>query len=154
MSTGLSNGTELDAHDLLRTLWDIEQIKQLKARYFRFVDERNWSDLRDLFTADCVFTSGGRTGVGGADEFVARVQQLITPGTSVHHGHMPEITITGPDSATGIWSMFDYVEIDGAVEGRRGFRAYGHYLEEYRRSPKGNWLISSWTLTRLRVDKL
>lgn len=29
---------------------------------------------------------------------------------TVHHGHMPEIDITGPDTARGTWAMFDYVE--------------------------------------------
>jgi hypothetical protein len=31
----------------------------------------------------------------------------LPPRTSVHHGHLPEITLTGPDTATAIWAMSD-----------------------------------------------
>jgi len=36
-------------------LWAIEQIKQLKARYFRYLDLHWWHELRELFTDDAVF---------------------------------------------------------------------------------------------------
>ena len=34
------------------TLVHVENIKQLKARYFRFVDSKQWDALRDVFTDD------------------------------------------------------------------------------------------------------
>src|ERR1700733_6454504 len=33
----------------------VENIKQLKARYFRFVDSKQWDALRDVFTDDLLF---------------------------------------------------------------------------------------------------
>lgn len=30
---------------------DIEAIRQLKARYFRLMDQKRWDELRDVFTA-------------------------------------------------------------------------------------------------------
>ena len=33
----------------------IEEIKQLKARYFRFVDTKDWTGFAGLFAADAVF---------------------------------------------------------------------------------------------------
>jgi hypothetical protein len=65
---------------------------------------------------------------------------------------MPEITITGPDNATGIWAMFDYVEWpgDGPPTGLQG---YGHYTEEYVRTDDG-WRIHNLVLSRLRIDPL
>jgi 3-phenylpropionate/cinnamic acid dioxygenase small subunit len=35
------------------TLEDVEQIKELKARYFRFFDTKQWDRWRGLFTDDC-----------------------------------------------------------------------------------------------------
>jgi len=35
----------------LERLVAIEEIKTLKARYFRFVDTKQWDDLRACFTA-------------------------------------------------------------------------------------------------------
>jgi hypothetical protein len=73
---------------------------------------------------------------------------------TVHHGHMPEIEITGPDAARGVWAMFDYVEFPTSDDGKRtGLRGYGHYMEEYVRED-GEWRISHLHLSRLRIDTL
>ena len=40
-------------------LEEIEQIKQLKARYFRHMDTRVWEEWRKCFTADVVATYDG-----------------------------------------------------------------------------------------------
>ena len=37
----------------LEQLWDIEQSKQFKARYFRLLDTKDWDAFADLFTDDC-----------------------------------------------------------------------------------------------------
>jgi hypothetical protein len=67
---------------------------------------------------------------------------------------MPEIEITAPDTAHGIWAMEDYIAFPADGDAApRGMRGYGHYREEYRRIG-GQWLIASVTLTRLRVDAL
>ena len=34
------------------TIADIEEIKQLKARYFRLMDTKQWDEWADLFTDD------------------------------------------------------------------------------------------------------
>lgn len=41
--------------DLMEKLWAIEEIKQLKARYFRFMDGKDWAGMRTIFTADATF---------------------------------------------------------------------------------------------------
>ena len=56
----------------------------------------------------------------GRDEIVAFVSGALTGARTVHHGHMPEIEITGADSATGTWAMFDYVEFPPSPDGQRG----------------------------------
>lgn len=48
---GLSTGTDT----IVRALLDIEEIKQLKARYFRLLDTRRWDEWAQLFTVDCEF---------------------------------------------------------------------------------------------------
>ena len=40
--------------DTATTLWEIEAIKQLKARYCRYLDTKQWDDWRTLFTDDFV----------------------------------------------------------------------------------------------------
>jgi hypothetical protein len=140
-------------------LADIEAVKQLKARYFRYMDTRQWSAWRQVFTDDVKVTvestvtrlpsDGVAEPMGdGADAFVKLIGEGLLAGvTTVHHGHMPEITLTGADTATGIWSMEDIVEYpDGRI-----LRGYGHYHEQYRKVG-GAWRIAVLHLTRLRLD--
>lgn len=39
---------------------DIEEIEKLKTRYFRFVDEKNWGGLGNLFATDATLISQGQ----------------------------------------------------------------------------------------------
>ena len=76
-------------------------------------------------------------------------EQLLTPGVTTHHGHMPEITILSDTEAEGIWAMFDYVQIPlpvgpGEHHGLRPLlrdipqvrrREVAHQLETQRAAP-------------------
>jgi uncharacterized protein (TIGR02246 family) len=134
--------------DPIQQLLDIEAIKQLKARYFRCMDTKDWSGFSDVFTEDATLAAEGRVREG-RDNIVGFISALLQDVVTVHHGHMPEITVTGPDTAAGVWAMFDYLEFPG--EPTRGFRGYGHYIEQYVRQD-GAWRIRHLELTRIRVD--
>ena len=130
---------------------DIEAIKQLKARYFRLLDTKQWDAWAGLFSAD--FTAlyqGPHPDIhyASAAELVGSNRELLADVPTVHHGHTPEITLTGPDSATGIWAMYDRVELPG-----NAFEGYGHYHEEYRRVG-GEWKIRRIVLKRLKISPL
>ena len=145
----------MDDAEMLRQLRDIEAIKQLKARYFRLMDQKRWDEWAMVFAEDAhlVVPEGGVDERGRA-AVVASVSGVLEGVRTVHHGHMPEIEITGPDTATGIWAMFDYVEFPTAADGSRvGLQGYGHYTEEYVRED-GEWRIRSLHLSRLRIDPL
>jgi hypothetical protein len=144
-----------DQQDLLQRLADIEDIKQLKARYFRCMDTKRWDDWGEVFATDCVMDVPEAAMVTtGRDEVVRTVSGLLEGARTCHHGHMPEIEITGAGTARGTWAMFDYVEWPTSESGDRvGLQGYGHYIEEYRRED-GRWRISRTRLERLRVDPL
>jgi uncharacterized protein (TIGR02246 family) len=128
---------------------DIEAIRQLKARYFRTIDTKDWAGLRDVFTDDVVVDSvesGGEV-VTGVDEFLAFLPQALDGVVSVHHGHMPEIEVTSATTATGIWAMEDMLRWPNGME----LHGYGHYHETYRKTDAG-WRIATTKLTRLRQD--
>jgi hypothetical protein len=133
------------------TLEDVEQIKELKARYFRFFDTKQWDRWRGLFTDDCTYGGTSRA-YSGPDEFVAGTRERLDKAITVHQGHTPEIRILGPTSAKGIWPMFDHVEFDNVVDHghgvSRGFTGFGHYEEEYRKEDEG-WKICFLRITRL-----
>ena len=128
---------------------DREAIKQLKARYFRALDTKDWAGLRDVFTDDVVVDTSAAGGsiVEGADAFVEALRGVLADVVTVHHGHMPEIELESPTRARGIWSMQDILEwSDG-----RTLHGYGHYHETYERVADG-WRIKTLRLTRLRVE--
>jgi uncharacterized protein (TIGR02246 family) len=141
--------------DQLAQLLDIEAIKQLKARYFRTLDTKDWDGFGLVFTPDAVMEiPEADATVHGRDEIVAGVSTSLVGTQTVHHGHMPEIELTGPDSARGTWAMADYVEWPPSDTGDRvGLRGYGHYVEEYARTADG-WQIAHLRLERLRIDPL
>jgi len=128
---------------------DIETIKQLKARYFRTMDTKDWAGMRQVFTDDVVVdtSEAGGNVVQGGDEFMTFLQGAIGDVVTVHHGHMPEIELTSPTTATGIWSMEDMLRWPDGSE----LHGYGHYHETYEKTG-GSWRIKSTKLTRLRLD--
>lgn len=130
-------------------LEDIEEIKKLKARYFRFLDTKRWKEFGDLFTEDAVSRSPdtGEPAARGREAIVERVKSVVRDAVTVHYGHMPEIELTGDATARGIWSMFDFVDY-----GPSSWKGYGHYEEEYVKV-NGQWKIKSFRLTRLRLDR-
>ncbi|HEY6868162.1 MAG TPA: nuclear transport factor 2 family protein [Novosphingobium sp.] len=140
----------------LDRLLAIEAIKQLKAKYFRCVDTKDWVGFRSVFADDVVFDisqdmpDGGL--ITGGDAVVATVSRSLTADvTSVHHGHCPEIEILSATTATGIWAMEDMLSWgpDGAHPGQT-LHGMGHYHETYEKS--GSWRIKTMKLTRLRTD--
>jgi len=140
--------------DRLQELLDIEAIKQLKARYFRLMDLKQWDDWGLVFTADCVMEVPEADMVNtGRQEIVTNVSGALVGARTCHHGHMPEIQIAGDGTARGVWAMFDYVEWDARDGTRVGLQGYGHYREQYVRED-GQWRIARTRLERLRVDSL
>lgn len=127
---------------------DIEAIKQLKARYFRTMDTKDWAGMRLVFTDDVVVdtTASGGPMITGADEFIAFLKNTLADNLTVHTGTMPEIKLTSDTTATGIWAMQDIVHIDNTV-----LHGWGHYHETYRKTD-GDWRIATTTLTRLHTE--
>jgi hypothetical protein len=131
---------------------DIEAIKQLKARYFRMMDTKDWEGLAAVFADDVEIDMSGEGGgvTRSVAEYMPYLRQNIETVTTVHHGHMPEIELTSPATATGTWAMEDELwwPKGGPLAHLHG---YGHYHESYVKTPSG-WRIKTMTLTRLRRD--
>ncbi|MUL75853.1 nuclear transport factor 2 family protein [Mycolicibacterium sp. CBMA 226] len=130
---------------------DVEAIKQLKARYCRLLDAKDWVAWRDLFADDFVSDTsqaGGKI-ICGADEFVDFLRRTLGRPSqpTVHQVHAPEIELTSPSTATGIWALNDVVRLAPGVN----LQGYGHYHETYEKTG-GQWRIKTSTLTRLRED--
>jgi uncharacterized protein (TIGR02246 family) len=137
--------------DDLKQLRDTQEIMQLKARYCRCVDTKDWAGYANCLTDDARLAGDGGSVQNGREDVVAFVSTALAHATTVHHVHTPEITFTGRDTATVIWPMNDYVEIPLPSGDPFVLRGYGHYHEEYVRTSDG-WRVQSSTVKRLRVD--
>lgn len=135
----------------LGQLRDLEEIKQLKARYCRLVDTQDFEGWVDQCLTDDVRFDIQGTVHEGRDAALAMVVDMLTGGSTVHHVYTPEIDFTGPDTATGIWAMEDWVRTVG--DRPRAFHGCGHYQETYVRTDRG-WRIATSVLSRLRVDRI
>ena len=136
---------------------DLEAIRQLKARYCRFLDAKDADGWRSVFTSDVVVLLDMAVSTGGADpmtslaaegpesrdSFVPMVLGGLEKAATMHHCHTPEITLTSPTTATGIWAMEDWIIFgDG-----RELHGAGHYHETYEKQA-GTWRIKTLHLTR------
>jgi SnoaL-like protein len=131
------------------TLLEIESIKRLKARYCRYLDTKDWAAWRTIFDDDFVSDTsqaGGKV-IEGADEFVAFTRKNLRSQATVHQVHAPEIELTSPTTARGVWALEDVVRFGPGVN----LRGYGHYTETYEKVGD-QWRIKSSKLTRLRED--
>ena len=98
------------------------------------------------FTTMSAIQERGRL-IVGADEFVAFVRKMLNKQPTVHQVHAPEIELTSPTTARGVWALNDVVRLAPGLN----LDGFGHYHETYEKAD-GQWRITSSTLTRLRTD--
>jgi SnoaL-like domain len=125
------------------------EICNLKARYCRCLDAKDWAGYAAVFADDLILDTSpsGGARVEGRDAAVAYVRSSISDDTiTTHHVHAPEIEIDG-DEATGIWAMQDR----NIWPNGRKLLGFGHYHERYTRIG-GAWRISESKLTRINME--
>ncbi|TLH81853.1 nuclear transport factor 2 family protein [Mycolicibacterium cosmeticum] len=133
---------------------EYEAIRQLKARYCRFLDTKDIEAWKTVFAPDVVvkldmaISTGGADGqtapeLHGLDEFLPVVLGGVEGAQTKHHCHTPEITITSDTTASGIWAMEDLLLFPNGSE----LFGAGHYHETYEKR-SGTWVITTLHLTR------
>ena len=123
----------------IQWLFDIESIKQLKARYCAFCDEGyNPDGIAALMTDDCVWDGGifGRyEGKAAIHEFFSGAASLISFAN--HYVSNPVIDVDG-DTATGRWDLWQPMVAEPAHEAQW---LVAKYRDRYVRVD-GQWLFS------------
>ena len=125
----------------LADLADLELIKLLKHRYMRCLDQKRWDEIEGCFTEDAVASySAGKYAFAGRAAIVDFFRSAMDRKSflSSHRVHQPEIELTGPTAATGVWAMEDYV-----IDTERNITIHGaaFYTDEYVKRD-GTWLIA------------
>lgn len=149
-------------------LVELEEIRRLKYRYLRCLDQKLWDDIVDCFTPDANASyGGGAYELEGRNAIVGFLRESMgSEGfLSSHRCCHPEIDLTGPGTARGTWALDDtvvhtdfnvvirgaafyedeYVKIDGAWRIRRtGYRRTFEEMEPRRDDVR---LTASWWST-------
>lgn len=143
------------AMDPLQQLIEIEAIRNLKARYFRFLDTKDWEGFKSVWEPEIEheMVAEQQKIHGSSEDFVNFVSAALEGVVTVHHGHSPEIEILSPTQAKAIWPFVDRLKPGpDAYEGAPEMIGYGHYHETYVKSEAG-WRIKTQLITRLRLDR-
>ncbi|MCE7001887.1 nuclear transport factor 2 family protein [Kibdelosporangium philippinense] len=130
----------------------LEEIRRLKHRYLRSVDQKSWDELESSLTEDAVADYGTRT-MGKPLVLTGRaeIMQFMRDNLggeeilTFHFCGQPEIDIDG-DEANGTWAFEDTVIIK---ESRLVIKGAAYYVEQYVRSPEHGWRIKHITYNRV-----
>src|ERR1700722_10927924 len=92
----------------------IEEIKQLKGCYFRFMDTKDWEGLRTIFCDDAVFDARAVLSIDPhnqaaraaestgyihrrGDSIADFIRGIVGSSRTVHRGYCHEVEIQSPD---------------------------------------------------------
>lgn len=142
----------------------IEDIRQLKAKYWRGVDSQDDELVRSVLAEDCVLDYMGccTDPTSGVDHMpqmnmVLKGRKAWNTGTlegqrsvTVHQGHQSEITVFIDGTAEGIWSFTDRFFMPPGSPFAR-FTGYGRYHDRYVRRD-GRWLLKATRIERIWVE--
>lgn len=142
----------------------IEEIRQLKAKYFRGVDTADGDLVRGILAEDCVLDyMGCCTDPATGTDFMPAMNAVLRGRdswlsdafknagiVSVHQGHNSEITVADETTAEGIWSFTDRFFMPPGADFSR-LTGYGHYHETYEKAADG-WKLKTTRITRIRVE--
>ena len=127
--------------DDLARLLDYEAIRNVKARYCRFLDTKDWDGFLSLFTPDAVFENPqqglrlvGRRSIG--DYYARRARD---PRTTRHVSTNLHLVFEAPDRAVGT-RLITYYRGDGngpPFPAQPG--SVGEYTEVFVRGDDGQW---------------
>ena len=122
----------------------LEDIRQLKFRYFRILDRGPRDELSDVLSEGIVCDLGDYGRYEGRTEVLDFFQTAVFPTyeMTVHTAHNPEITLLDDSRAEGTWVYEAYLLTGSSA----ATWLAGYYDDEYV-VEDGSWRISSMTPT-------
>jgi hypothetical protein len=133
----------------LAELYDLEQLRQLKYRYLRHLDLKEWDQLERLFTPDATATyADGAYACNSRDQIIEFLREVLGPSmVTMHQCHHPELKVRG-NRAIGRWYLQDTVHM---MEHRLTLEGSAFYEDRYLRT-EGGWRIAHTGYRRV-VDR-
>ena len=120
----------------------IEEIKRLKYKYVRCLDQKRWDEIAECFVPDATASyGGGAWAFEGRDAILEFLRSSMGSQQflSAHRVGQPEIDITGPGRAKGTWALMDLVL---QLEFKVDIRGAAFYEDTYVKVD-GEWKIET-----------
>jgi hypothetical protein len=139
----------------VKTLEAVLDIENLKMKYWRSMDRKDWAQVGECFAADGSFevpprlkTDTGILTVQGGRAIAEFLGRRLATAITVHQGLSPEIELIDDTTARGAWQLHDVIvnEKENTI-----LTGYGVYEDEYVRE-NGGWRIKSSKLSRKYVE--
>jgi len=128
----------------LERLLAIEDIRNLRARYTRFIDTKQWDQLAGILSRDITLdlpSLRAQGGLRGVEAFISLVKSWFAASPSLHMNYLPEIEVLSERSARGIWGQ-EYFLPPAFRRGEFHGHGYGYSHETYEKVG-GAWLMAS-----------
>lgn len=138
------------------TITAVEQIRNNKARYCRYVDTKQWEAFSTLLVPKpdiLIYDAAGQLIISfdNREAFVAACQGYVEGAQTIHQVHNDELCQVSDTEIRAIWSMEDCVifpEADAVADPRPArHHGYGHYHEI--------WVLEDgvWRLARMELRR-
>jgi hypothetical protein len=126
---------------------DIAAVTALKVRYLRACDRKQPDIVRDCFVQDAVIDFEGFPVFTHRDDFVDLYARFgcVPNVLDMHHMQNPVVTLTGPDTAEGLFDLY-FFQID--KQARTMIQLASSYEDRFVRRD-GRWLFSHSKSRRL-----
>ena len=140
------------AHEI-QLMKDIEEIKDLKYKYIRFMVHSQWDELEVLLTEDCRSEySDGKYSFPDRNTLMGFLRKSHDghekPFVSFWQVSQPEIELLSDTEATGIWCM-RHATVD--TNSNQEIRQFAWYHDRYRKE-EDRWKICKTGYTRTLED--
>lgn len=123
-------------------LSEVRAIEELKYRYFRGLDLKDWDLFASTLAEDATAAySGGALTLTGRDAIVKYMRDNLGTENRItsHKVHHPEITVNDDGTASGVWGLEDVVlDLDAGIR----IEGVAYYDDRYVLRD-GSWLIQA-----------
>ncbi|MCX5998731.1 MAG: nuclear transport factor 2 family protein [Chloroflexi bacterium] len=139
---------ELEARIIV--LEDTEAIKRLKAKYWRCLDRKLWTEMEAVFAKDATADYGPKYHLAGREAILQFLKANLGPDSvsTSHGGHSPDIGITGNTTANGIWTQNNLMVRESGMK----IMEWGHYEDEYVKED-GCWRINRTKIVNIVEER-
>lgn len=128
----------------------LEEIRRLKARRDRALDQKDWETFEATHWPEHVSDIDDLDAPKTIAETVRDMSSHLANVDTTHHSHSPDITFTSPTEAVGIWMMEDMLHWNQGEEAH-WLHGYGYYHETYEQRA-GEWRVIHRRLERHHVQ--